>query len=80
MSYEITESDDMPPYRTREIRPSDATPNGLLVFASWSEAKAALLGMLAADITEARERLQVLSWNRMDVRRARKAEADGIVP
>jgi len=78
VSYEIIESDDMPPYRTREVRLSDTAPNGLLTFASWAEAKTALLDMLAADITEARERLQVLRWNRMDLRRTRKAEADGI--
>ena len=74
-SYEIAGFDDGP-YPTREVRPSTASPDGNLSFATYAEAKRVLLMMIDADIAEAREWLLTLRYNRRNLRHTRKQEAD----
>jgi hypothetical protein len=76
MSYEITVTDNTAPFDTREIRLSNATPDGQLTFGTFAEAKRVLLEMLTADLAEARQRLDAIRWNMTDVRETRKAVVD----
>jgi hypothetical protein len=76
MSYEITASDATPHGGTWEIRLSDATPDDRTAFGTFAEAKRALLGKLADDLADARQRLDAIRWNMADVRETRKAAVD----
>lgn len=76
MPYRIVTDEEGPYGSTRSVAFTDGRPDDLDVFRTYQEAKRALAEEIEDEIAEQLERLSVLRWNLLDLRRSRKEGAD----